>query len=325
MPVKRTLFQSKWKNDPKFKSWLAEDPESKLYFVCKKCQVTRELGNMGKTALTRHMNSQKHIGLDQTRKSRSAGLMASWARSNQPALEGIGDENSDESNVVDNHGSQTVEVSQTDENDNYQDARNSETSINKWMTGEEVSRAEALYSLHTTVHHIANRACNNSSGLFEAMFPDSKIAKEFSCAKDKNSWIVSFGLAPYFLDQLFQTLSEVPMYSVSFDEAYNRVTKNEQLDLAVRYWDKKTSRPVTRYIGSEFLGHSTAENLLRSFNKATAQLEQEKIINLGMDGPSTNHKFLRLFQEQRSQQSEYNRVSINCSEFGISTVCAETP
>ena len=221
MPGKRTLFQSTWKNEPKFKSWLVEDPQSPFYFFCKKCQVKRELGNMGIGAVTKHMNSQKHIGLDQTRKSQSAGLLASWARSNQPALEGIGDE----SNVAD--GSQTGEVSQTDENGNHQDAGNSdtETSINKWMTGEEVLRAEALWSLYTTVNHISNRASNNTSALFEVMFKDSKIAKQFTCAKDKNSWMVSFGLAPYFLDQLVQTLSEVPIYSVSFDEAYNRVTK----------------------------------------------------------------------------------------------------
>ena len=294
MPGKRTLFQSKWKNEPKFKSWLVEDPQSPFYFVCKKCKVTCELGNMGRGAVTKHMKSQKHIDLDQSRESQSAGLLASWASSNQPALGGIGDE----SNAAD--GSQTVEAILTDENSNYQDAGNSDTeaSINKWITGEEVLKAEALWSLYTTVNHISNRASNNTSALFEVMFRDSKIAKEFTCAKDKNSWMVSFGLAPYFLDQLFQTLSEVPIYSVSFDEAYNRVTKNELLDLAVRYWDEKTSRAVTRYIGSEFLGHSTAENLLRSFNKATAQLEPEKIINLGMDGPSTNHKFLQLLQEQ---------------------------
>ena len=121
------------------------------------------------------------------------------------------------------------------------------------------------------------------------MFRDSEISKQFACGKDKNAYLASFGLAPYFSDQLCKTLNECPIYSVSFDEAFNRITKTEQMDLAIRYWDPKLKCTSTRYIGSEFLGHSTANNLLKAFNKATAHLDQEKIINLGMDGPTTNH------------------------------------
>ena len=52
------------------------------------------------------------------------------------------------------------------------------------------------------------------------------------------------------------------------------------------------------YMGSEFLGHSGAENLLASFNEATFKLKHDKIINVSMDGPAVNHKFLRLLQAQ---------------------------
>ena len=115
------------------------------------------------------------------------------------------------------------------------------------------------------------RSNKNVSAIFHSMFPDSSIAKQFACGKDKTSYIISFGIAPFFLDQLIKTLSESSYFSVSFDEAYNRVTKNEQLDLLVRYWDVNISQSVTRYLGSEFLGHSTAGNLLRSFNQATLE------------------------------------------------------
>ena len=179
------------------------------------------------------------------------------------------------------------------------------TTLNTWMTGEKVLKAEALWSMYTTVNHISNQASNNTSALFEVMFNVSKIAKQFTCAKDKNSYMAAFGLAPYFSELLCQSLSECPIYSISFHEAYNRVTKKEQLDLAIRYWDKKRSFPATRYMGSECLGHSTAENLLASFKKATFKLEHDKIINVSMDGPAVNHKFLRLLQAQRAQQSEY--------------------
>ena len=139
------------------------------------------------------------------------------------------------------------------------------------------------------MNHISSRACTNTSALFEVMFRDSEISKQFACGKDKNAYLASFGLAPYFSDQLCKTLNECPIYSVSFDESF-RITKNEQMDLVIRYWDPKLKCTLTRFIGSEFLGHSTADNLLKAFNKATAHLDQDKIIIVDfiivdVDGP----------------------------------------
>ena len=177
--------------------------------------------------------------------------------------------------------------------------------LNGWVSNEDVLKAEAYWALYSAVNHLSCRASNNTSVLFEVMFSDSYIAKQFRCGKDKVSYMINFGLYPYFSDQLSKSLSECPLYSVSFDDSFNRITKNEQLDLAVRYWDNKLSCPVTRYLGSEFLGHSTADNLLSSFNKATLDIDPKKIINIGMDGPATNHKFFRLIQAERNLKCEH--------------------
>ena len=77
------------------------------------------------------------------------------------------------------------------------------------------------------------------------------------------------------------------------------------MNLAVRYWDVSRSRTVDRYFGSEFLGHATAENLLESFIKATCQLDANKMLQVSMDGPSVNHKFLRLLKAQRGVTGDY--------------------
>ena len=92
MPGKRTHFNSSWKSDPKFKSSLEEDPESTFSFFCRKCQVIPEHGNMGKGAITKHMNSQKHLGIEHSRQSQSAGLMASWAMSKNSSDAGVASE-----------------------------------------------------------------------------------------------------------------------------------------------------------------------------------------------------------------------------------------
>ena len=57
-------------------------------------------------------------------------------------------------------------------------------------------------------------------------------------------FMATFGLAPYFSEILVKELSEVPFYSLSFDQSYNTVDKKEQLDVLVRYYDVKRSKVV---------------------------------------------------------------------------------
>ena len=107
------------------------------------------------------------------------------------------------------------------------------------------------------------------------------------------AYMASFGLAPYFSENLVKQLSEVPFYSLSFDESYNSVVKKEQLDVLVRYYDVERSKVVDRYVCSKFLGHTRADNLLDSIREAVHELELEKIINIGMDGPAVNHRLFK--------------------------------
>ena len=51
-------------------------------------------------------------------------------------------------------------------------------------------------------------------------------------------------------------------YSISFDECMNRISQNKQMDFIIRYWDDNTNKVAVRYLGSEFLGHATAVDLL---------------------------------------------------------------
>ena len=53
------------------------------------------------------------------------------------------------------------------------------------------------------------------------MFPDSKIASQFRLGETKCAYTILYGIAPYVADVLNDTLQEVPLYSLSFDESYN--------------------------------------------------------------------------------------------------------
>ena len=84
------------------------------------------------------------------------------------------------------------------------------------------------------------------------MFPDSPIAKKFTCASTKCAYLATFGLAPYFQQLLTEELKEVPFKSLAFDESFNHITKKSQMDFNVRFWVASKNKIVDRYLFSRF-------------------------------------------------------------------------
>ena len=66
------------------------------------------------------------------------------------------------------------------------------------------AEAEIRWCLKLVSSHLSMNSCVDLSDLLKMMFPDSSIAKKISLGKDKVSYIITFGLAPYFKDCLTQ-------------------------------------------------------------------------------------------------------------------------
>lgn len=84
------------------------------------------------------------------------------------------------------------------------------------------------------------------------MFPDSEIAKRFSCGEKKTSYICVFGLAEHFKKQILEDVKG--HFVLLFDESLNKKMQEKQLDIHVRYWESNQGAVVTRYLGSQFMG-----------------------------------------------------------------------
>ncbi|KAJ4945774.1 hypothetical protein JOQ06_023452 [Pogonophryne albipinna] len=130
------------------------------------------------------------------------------------------------------------------------------------------------------------------------MFPDSEIAKKFACGKDKTGYIVRFGLAPYFKEQLVNSINPGP-FVLMFDESLNQATKKKQMDVHIRYWDDGCVR--ARYLESQFLGHGRAEDLLHHIKECGAQLKMKQLMSVSMDGPNVNFKLVNLLQKEHAE------------------------
>ena len=67
------------------------------------------------------------------------------------------------------------------------------------------------------------------------MFSDSVVAKAFLCEKPKCSYFVSSDTVPYFIESLRTQLMELEHFAGLLDKSYNKVEKQGQMSLRIRF------------------------------------------------------------------------------------------
>lgn len=172
--------------------------------------------------------------------------------------------------------------------------------IKPYLIKDEVTKAEILWSLNCVMCHTSKRSGGSTSDLFPLMFADSAVAQNFKMHKDKLSYVITYGLGPFFQQNLVDDVKLAQFYAVSFDESLNEVAQKGQMDLVVRYWDHHKGEVCTRYLTSVFLNSATAEDLVNSFMLGITKwgLSLQNIIQISLDGPNVNLKFLRDIQQK---------------------------
>ena len=84
-------------------------------------------------------------------------------------------------------------------------------------------KAEIRCALESLVSNYSFNSYSTKSKLVSAMFSNSTIAMQFCMGKIKCTYYLTYGMAPYIKDIFLQSLKEVPLYVVPFDESYNNV------------------------------------------------------------------------------------------------------
>ncbi len=92
-----------------------------------------------------------------------------------------------------------------------------------------VTTAEVIMSNFIAMHNISFLTANHLSSLFATMFPDSKIASDFSCKCTKTRAIICEALDPYHKKPIVENVRNVP-YSLMCDES------NEKGDCKTSYY-----------------------------------------------------------------------------------------
>ena len=175
--------------------------------------------------------------------------------------------------------------------------RSETVSMSKFTLTQEQHKAEILWALKSMMSHFSYNSSQDIGDVFRAMFPDSKIAQQWSCGA------ITFGIAPYFKELLLAEMTEAPCFVLSFDEFFNPELQQEQMDFVVRYFAQGMVK--TRYLTSAFLGHTRAEDLKAKFEEAVSDLNVKKLAHISMDGPHVNWKLLDMLEQDQSSQDQY--------------------
>ena len=259
-----------WMNKAEYKDWLEPDPVDNTNAWCRIYVKTFTLSNMGEPAVKSHAQGKKHQSTIQG--SRTSSSIKQFFTVKDTATASTSSKSGEElPSMTPSSGEQKGQKQQ-------------------FVSRKDQHIAEIRWALKTVMSHYSLNSAQDITDVFHAMFPDSNIAKRMSCGATKLSYLITFGIAPFFKQELLIDVSQAPYFVISFDESLNPDLHEEQMDFIVRFI--KDGKVEMRYLGSVFLGYTTAADLKRNFDEATKDLDKRKMIQVSMDGPNVNWKLL---------------------------------
>ena len=131
------------------------------------------------------------------------------------------------------------------------------------------------------------------------MFPDSKVASNFSLSRTSATYIISQGMAPYFMHQMLADLknSDLP-FCVHFDETTTTQVK-KQMNLTLRYWLPTHNEVWVRFYTSLIFSHAEGVKVATAmYNKIQdGSIQVDKMLTLIQDGPNVNKTIFQKMNE----------------------------
>lgn len=287
----KCYFNSDWLKDTSYSEWLEQLSENREKFKCKYCGQAYLIGSSGIKALNTHMSSQKHMRASASHRGSSS--MLSFATKSTPPSSLNQTATSTTSNPTSTTTKQpTLKVADT-------------------------LKAEVRWTMHLVSSHSSARSSDDIGSIFQQMFPDSDIAKQFTCGRTKVGYLATFGIAPAIRDAILDSLRDSVTYVIMFDESHNADLGKKQLDVHVRFIDSE-GMVRSKYIDSYFLGHASANDIMIHLRSFIEKAGSQKILQLSMDGPNVNWK---VFKTLCKEMEDDNGMSlINIGSCGLHTV-----
>ena len=131
--------------------------------------------------------------------------------------------------------------------------------------------------------------------------------------------MINFGLGPHFQKTLLEAINKSRWYSLSFDENYNDIINNTQMDIVVQ--NMCNNRVVSQYF--TIFGLTTAEDLKEILLSALQPRDESKLVQISMDKPNSNWSLCIKIRDQRKVEdmSELINIGSGSQEIIFSLIC----
>ncbi|CAG9790618.1 unnamed protein product [Diatraea saccharalis] len=166
----------------------------------------------------------------------------------------------------------------------------------KVLLKDEVKKAELCFCSFFAEHNIPFRAMDHLSEILVKCFPDSEIAKEFSCKRTKAAAITYNVLGPEFeKDMIVDILptaspSGKPVYSIVIDESTDVATV-KVLAIGIKYFSETECTVKTKFLDLVDLSGETADHLFNALSSKLSELGLDIKDVLGFAADTTNVMF----------------------------------
>lgn len=234
---KKTTFNPDWVNPATNNDWanifkaVSGDPFSAY---CKLCSKSFSLSNMGRASLVSHEKSVGH------KKRSTAKKITPSTDVYTRMISNVSEQNAGPSTE------QNAQLSVSEVVISPQKRVQSTPSNVNFFVAEKVVEAEILWALHSVETHLSLNSVNKTLPVLQLMFKGCQTAEKMKLSSKKLSYLITHGLAPYFQEQLEDTVKKCSFFVVSFDESLNRISQRGQMDLIVRFWDGNRNLVQTR-------------------------------------------------------------------------------
>ena len=108
------------------------------------------------------------------------------------------------------------------------------------ILSERVCHAELCFARFVTEHNLPFAIADHFNILVPIMFPDSKIAGKYACARTKTAALITHALAPAANEPVINALIQQP-FTVLCDGGNNNFEK-KYFAVIVRFWDEQLQK-----------------------------------------------------------------------------------
>lgn len=153
---------------------------------------------------------------------------------------------------------------------------------------EKVTRAEVKVTTLLAHHNIPIAFSDHLSPLFKEIFPDSEIAKAYSCARTKTTCILNGALATSLRKSLIDQMKVEP-FSLATDGS-NDSGLQKMNPLTVRYFDVNRGKVTSQLLDMCLTSASTAESIYTKINDTMKlyDIDWGMCVAFGVDNTNVN-------------------------------------